>query len=178
MSSARVSLYSRLNRLRGPNEVLDVSRIHPDGTGITLRTRSPRSLGVPGLPIVSNNYPSYATAMRLLGPRFEPYADEYLRLHGAGEAIEESSYSADPSPFNVKGYFSETPTFSVVQQYTLPYLDVSSYSQMNERVSDIREHDPQRTDDEGPYSSTELRHIARSLGISLNDVMTRYTNEY
>lgn len=72
-------------------KVLDVSGLQADGTGtrkipVPKTTRGTKKW-VMGVPVVSDNYASYALAMQLLGPGFAPFAQEYLNLYG-GQRIE------------------------------------------------------------------------------------------
>lgn len=79
------AMSTKLNSL-GPNQVLDVSSIRPDGTGIRVidQPRGTRTtkVGVPGVAVVSDNYASYAMAINALGPEYGNYTTRYEQMYG------------------------------------------------------------------------------------------------
>jgi len=120
------TILTRVNQLAGTNNVLDVSKIRPDGTGIRVitapTTRSAKKM-IPDLPIVSDNYNAYRAAIRLLGPEYQPYANEYLRLYGEGEIPTTLTQVRPASPLRIQ------PTLVDILQtatYSGKVLDVSN----------------------------------------------------
>ena len=84
-STRPTQLIDRVNLAQQSGKVLDVSNMDANGKGIRAvnpPTRRSGKIGVSGMPIISNNYPDYSAAMRLLGPEYQQYADEYARLYG------------------------------------------------------------------------------------------------
>ena len=72
----RNKLLTKIQIVKGGTRVLDVSRMRDDYTGILLMVTSgldSRKIGVPGLPIVSNNLKTYQQVIELLGPEYYRY---------------------------------------------------------------------------------------------------------
>ena len=80
----RKEMLTRLRRfLSNPlaeERVLDVSRMSPNGVGIRSIYKpgsGSRKKGVPGIKVVSSNRENYVTFMKMLGPKYMKYVDEY-----------------------------------------------------------------------------------------------------
>ena len=75
------------NRAIKNGQVIDVSNIQTDGRGAKLvyppKTNYGTKHWIEGIPVISNNYQSYAFMMDLLGPHFSHYKNEYADLYGA-----------------------------------------------------------------------------------------------
>lgn len=82
------SLAEKVNRL-GPGYVLDVSNLAANGTGarVVLAPRTSRSgnIGIPDIPVISNNSANYARALEeIYGPTiFDTYRTEFEKLRAA-----------------------------------------------------------------------------------------------
>lgn len=89
MTTAYDKFVSTFNNAINAGDVVDVSKLTDDGTGAR-RHPVPKSTAgtkkwVPGFPVISDNYESYARAINFLGVAYAPYSGEYLRLYGAGK---------------------------------------------------------------------------------------------
>lgn len=107
ISAAAAKLYASYNGAVANGQVLDVSNIRTDGVG----ARSmdfPKSLGgakkwIGDLPVISNNYQSYAFAMELLGlvyqqpEAYQQFATMFLQQHGEGK-LERQGTAVRPMP--------------------------------------------------------------------------------
>jgi hypothetical protein len=91
MATPYTKLATVLNAAMAAGKVLDVSNLTADGKGTRTipvpKSQKGTKKWVGNLPVVSNNYNSYALAMSILAsvnPEYNQYAQEYARLHGTG----------------------------------------------------------------------------------------------
>ena len=86
MTTVYNKLVSALNSAINSGKVLDVSKLQINGTGFKTHDMPKTATGdkkcAGNFPVISDNYASYLTAMKILGPEYLPYAEEYLVLHG------------------------------------------------------------------------------------------------
>ena len=86
VNTAYNKLVTALNEAVAANKVLDVSGVKEDGTGSrkinTPKTNKGTKKWVADFPVVSDNYASFAIAMRILGNDYLPLADQYYQRHG------------------------------------------------------------------------------------------------
>jgi hypothetical protein len=87
MASADSRLRGAYSSAIAKGKALDVSKLLADGTGarstkIPTTTKGTKRW-VGELPVLSNNYASYALAMSLLGADFVPFANVFLQQYGA-----------------------------------------------------------------------------------------------
>jgi hypothetical protein len=91
MNTAHTRLVEAINKSAKAGKVLDVSGLNPDGTGSRIVNIPKSDRGtkkwVPGVPIISDNYTTYALAMRILGEQYVPYADQYQAMHGVAKMV-------------------------------------------------------------------------------------------
>jgi len=91
MNTTYTKLVTSYTNAVNSGKVLDVSELKTDGTGSRSvnvpKTGKGTKKWVEGLPIVSNNYATFAFAMQTLGPDFKPYADAYFAMHGADRIV-------------------------------------------------------------------------------------------
>ncbi len=145
--AARVKLATAYNAVVQNGKVLDVSKLTENGTGWK-STNYPKGDAngvfhgtkkwVGQVPVVSDNYQTYALAMRLLGPEFEPFANEFFRQHGGQKLVRSPKVVKPPttrrtpkSTAPIPGGFIPAPLGSVpvpLNQYRVPAVPIQ---QMN-----------------------------------------------
>jgi hypothetical protein len=83
---AYLNLVTELYKAVNTGKLLDVSNLNPDGTGAVIIPLSETIYSVKNrvawFPVVSNNYVKYKLAMDIMGPQYEFYAADYLKLFG------------------------------------------------------------------------------------------------
>lgn len=81
-----IKLIETYNSVITAGKVIDVSDLQPDGRGFRTMPAPKTSRGkkkrVDNIPVISDNYETFALAMALLGPDFATYATKYLELYG------------------------------------------------------------------------------------------------
>lgn len=81
-----VRLINTYKKLQDGDKVIDVSTLGADGKGWHTipfpKQKTSTRRYVPGIPVVSNNYPCYLRAMQFLGDEFLIHADKYMQLYG------------------------------------------------------------------------------------------------
>jgi hypothetical protein len=84
-------LVTALNNAVKSGKVLDVSKLQPNGTGYRIvdipKTSKGKKRWVDNYPVISNNYDSYALAMKILGPEYEQFAIKYLQMFGSTPVV-------------------------------------------------------------------------------------------
>lgn len=80
-----------LNKAIEKGKVLDVSNLAADGTG-SRAIRMPKTgkgtkKWIDNFPVLSDNYASYLLAMKIFGPEYIVYADQFLQLYGAAPMV-------------------------------------------------------------------------------------------
>ena len=75
MTTAYTKLVNAINGAAAKGKLVDVSELKQDGSGYRVIQAPKKGLAstkksIPGMPVSSNNYASYALAMGILGPQW------------------------------------------------------------------------------------------------------------
>lgn len=119
MNTAYIKLVQALNKSSQNGKVLDVSELKPDGSGsriiVVPKTTRGNKKWVPDVPVVSDNYATYALAMSILGEGYLPYAQQYQALHGADKIARSPKASVETAAV---APFPMTPNMPALIQTT------------------------------------------------------------
>ena len=106
MTTPYERLATIINNSASKGQLVDVSKIKPDGTGIRSinppTTDKSKKHGIQGLPIVSDNYASYLQATSILGTAgadYSQYSQQYAQQFGTQPAAPKNSLKAPSVAF-------------------------------------------------------------------------------